>query len=342
MHRRQEGLSLLEVLLALAILAIVTIYLSRMVQFVDLGNNTDRCFKRLKEVSSQMKGFYRSHQILPEPAVTPPDSIPVGVQQLNLSQKYRLDTWGRYVQYFRATNIIGYRVDCRIAAGVLISLGPNQTQDYTVTEADPPQARQFTTRGDDILVPIMLEEEAWDNVMEELEVLDKWVSAYDRVFAGIDNDYDDDTNLLAFRFDPEPPEMPPECPDYFAPGDLSSYHQVDEDGCSAARGETEFDYLPTAGMTNDPNCGRATIDERRDPLNDILVLNRLRDIPGEVLVLEQYRTDPWGNAYQWGRSPDYPPNDPRYHLFYSMGPDGQSDPPCVDNANCLIDDITPY
>ena len=43
-HRHQKGISLLEILLALAIVAAVTIYITKMVNFVESGNKVDQSF----------------------------------------------------------------------------------------------------------------------------------------------------------------------------------------------------------------------------------------------------------------------------------------------------------
>jgi hypothetical protein len=53
-------------------------------------------------------------------------------------------------------------------------------------------------------------------------------------------------------------------------------------------------------------------------------------------VAEHYRTDPWGNLYQWGNGNNLDPDNRRYHVFFSMGPDGQVD------GDDLDDDVTPY
>ncbi|RZB36045.1 MAG: hypothetical protein SRB2_02550 [Desulfobacteraceae bacterium Eth-SRB2] len=327
---RQKGISLIEILLALAILMTIAVYLSRMVRFIDAGDKAEQCLVRMNHIAIQIKNFYRGRQTLPEPATDPSNSVPV--QQLNLSQKHRLDTWGQYFEYRRSSDadIVGFRVDGRKAAGVLISLGPDQEKDYEGIPEENPE--EFTTRGDDRLLPITVEKEAWEIVMAELEVLDKQVMAYDRVFAGIENGGGDiyvapTANMPdpSYSYGPAPP--------------MESFYLVDEDGCVAAnshwfggegclptRTDRTFNpdvYDPDA---NDPNCGRATIDACASRLENILVLYGLAD-DTVAAISSRYYTDPWGHAYEWGNGDPLSSKavlkaDRRYHVFYSRGPDG--------------------
>jgi type II secretory pathway pseudopilin PulG len=342
-HRHQKGISILEILLALAIVAAITIYLTNMVSFIESGNKVDQSFERMKRIVLQAKTYYLSHETLPAPSVNPADSVPVDNQQLNLSQKHRLDAWGQYFLYFEATTtgtIVSFTVNGRDAAGVLISLGPNQTQDYDGTVPNV-----YTGGGDDLLVPITVEEEAWQIVMSELDVLDKRVMAYDRVFAGIDNDAGDTNNDGGYIYFPPQAVLPPGY-SYRNPS-TDSFFLVDEDGCvavDALPGATRWSGCiykgtdpnnPATRANNDPNCGRATIDAcptALDALNDLLTLYGLTD-PGD-------RTDPWGNQYQWGNGLTLATSDRRYHVFYSMGPDGRTN--SVESHADSLDDITPY
>ena len=54
-----------------------------------------------------------------------------------------------------------------------------------------------------------------------------------------------------------------------------------------------------------------TLDSSGTPVEDIVARYGL----GSALI-----TDPWGNNYQWGGG--LANTDPRYHLFFSAGPDG--------------------
>ncbi len=346
-HRRQEGISLLEILLALAIVATVLIYMTKMVDFVDSGNKADACLDRMQHVVQQLKSYYSGRHNLPDPATTPANAVPVDLQQLNLSQKHRLDPWGQYLHYYRSTkadgfssqvitDIAGCQLNSRKVAGVLISSGPDQILESTVDDIDDPSV--CTLGGDDIILPISLKDEAWDTVMEELVFLDKLVRIYDRVFAGVDNDQDN-----IYEAPPAPPAPWTETRNV----NLRYFQLVDEDGCSDAEGGGSawtgciYEGLDpsdsTTLLTNDPNCGRATIDEcltPRDALDDLLNFYDFTD-PG-------YRTDPWGNIYQWGKGGafDLDPSDQRYHLFYSMGPDGLTD--ADDEHENSLDDVIPY
>lgn len=344
--RSQKGISLIEILLALTILGVIGFYFTEIISLVDQGDKNDRCITRMYEISDQVKNFYKGRQTLPEPLPNPViDSVlatagEVPVQQLNLAQKYRLDPWGQYFLYARPikqdaldreiTDIIGYKVDGRDAAGVLISLGPNQKVDY---EFD---GSEFTTLGDDLLLPVTLENEAFEIALEALDVLNKRVSAYDRHFAGINNN--PDKSLLDPERIPEPPEAPPECPDIECEVDDPGIPDplVDEDGCVPAvadEGELCIPIPPVNFLTNDPNCGRASIDACEDVS---VALNRMMNIYG---LGSNYTIDPWGNYYQWGNSEAIETNDRRYHVFYSMGPDGETDTADEGEEG---DDITSY
>jgi len=336
-NRDQKGISLLEVLLALAILSVVAIYLSRMVAFVESGNKVDQSFDRMEKISRYIKVYYLSHEIVPSPVENPPDSVPLDDGLFNLPQKYRFDAWGQYFSYFKAPTIVGFKVNGHNAAGVLISLGANQVKDYNNTDNNV-----YTGGGDDLLVPIVVEQEAWQIVMAELDVLEKRVMAYDRIFAGIDNnpyepgDPPDIPSKGAWIYVHSPPIEPPPPYELYKeiPENPKSYSLVDEDGCVSATGSGEG-CLPTGidEMSKDPSCGRAIIGEclMMNGLKDLLVLYGLRsnDLWREGL---RYYSDPWGNPYKWGDSATFSPDDRRYCVFYSTGPDGINSK----------DDMTPY
>ncbi len=356
----QKGISLIEILLALAILGVIGFYFSGMITLVDQGDRTDRCLARMNEIADQLKEFYRGRQNLPDPSENAAletilaNAGEVPVQQLNLAQKYRLDTWGQHFLYARPvkqdgrgqeiTDIAGFKVDGRDAAGILISLGPNQKADYDQNDTE------FTTSGDDMLLPITLEKEAFEIAMEALEVLDKRVSAYDRHFAGIDNrdlpntpidnlktSYEHTAPVPPLPYPPYPNPIvsDPEAPGYHPDREdflrSENYLLIDADGCAPASGGTIVRNClvqpPARNLENDPNCGRASIDSCDTSLD---ALEDLREI---FELGERYLLDPWGNPYQWGNSAIFGNEDRRYHLFFSMGPDGE--------ANTL-DDITPY
>jgi len=337
----RSGFTLIEILLSLAIVSVILIFLLNSFQFVQHKDKVDQAHLRMDEIATKLRAYYRSQQSLPDPFASPPDSVPVQLERLDLPQKYRLDGHGQFFRYFVApkideysddeiTDIVGFDVDGRRAGGVLISLGPNQTQQYTVDNSATPPVYQ--SAGDDILAPITVNEEAMEIVMEELDVLQKRVAAYDRIFAGVGNDNDlpnDGDSQYDIANAPVPP--PPYDP-YDPPANQDPYKLVDEDGCSAIIGGTGgAGCLPTEGLfTNDPNCGTATIDACPSALNDLITLYGLgQDNSG---VAEPYRTDPWGNLYQWGNGNTLNASDRRYHVFFSMGPD--SDDP--------DDDVTPY
>lgn len=369
-HRSQKGISLIEILLSLAILGFIGYYFSGMINLVDQGNKTDQSLTRMNEIAEQLKDFYRGQQNLPAPndneriddiIITTNELENLGevpVQQLNLSQKYRLDTWGQYILYFYLekqrdseelmVDIVGCKADGRITGGVLISLGPDQQLNSEYNLQNNPAI--FTAQGDDLIIPITLEKEAWEISMGCLEVLNKRVDAYDRHFAGVDN-----RDLSSISLDslnssyihqppgdppyPYPPYPNPTVSDPGAPGyhpdslnflSSGNYYLLDADGCVPAivdSGTICIPDPPVDFLINDPNCGRASIDACSNPAD---ALTRILTIYG---LGNKYSIDPWGNSYQWGNSSIFENEDRRYHLFYSMGPDGE---PNTD------DDITPY
>ena len=106
----------------------------------------------------------------------PLSTLPVA--DLGLGQGYRFDTHGRPYLYFPAATASGLLVDGQAVAGVIISLGENQLQDYVVAGAT------YTTNGDDTLVPIEVNTEAVAIALAELETLGKRVEAYNRILPG--------------------------------------------------------------------------------------------------------------------------------------------------------------
>ena len=356
----RSGFTLIEILLSLAIVSVILIFLLNSFQFVKNEDKVDETRLRMDQITAKLRAYYRGQQSLPAPAATPQDSVPVDPQHLDLPQKYRLDSQGQFFRYFVATkndasgnvitDIVGFEVDGRRAAGVLISLGPDQTPQYTFENNATPPTYQSGT-GDDILVPVTVNQEAMEIVMEELDVLQKRVAAYDRIFAGVDNDSDlsneeesqykptnapDPNNRSDYGdvdYEPRPDGQPWDA--YDRPDDEDPYRLVDEDGCKGAEtnGSPECPITGARQFSNDPNCGTATIDDCPSALNDLIILYGLG---------QSYGTDPWGNQYRWGslENANNDTNDRRYHVFFSTGPDGEIYNPS--NTEMIDDDITPY
>lgn len=337
----EPGFSLLEILVTLGILSIILVYLINLGEFTKHRSKIVETRQRMERAISRIKSYYRSQQNLPIPASNPPHTLPVQAGQLDLPQKFRLDLHGHFFEYFRATktdrytekeitDLVGLLVDGTPAAGVLISLGPNQSKDYNSTDSiDNP--KEFKTSGDDILLPISVSQEALEIVLNELETLQKRVNVYGRLFTGIGNDNNANDSIYNPDLEPFLPNPP------FSPYDASftkdhrSYWLIDEDGCIAANrfaNNKQCIFDPQAiALVNDPNCGRATLDacQKSNALFDLLSFYQIEKT--------SYYTDPWGNFYKWGNSMNLSEDDRRYHQFFSMGPDGDAP---------TKDDITPY
>ena len=280
---KNHGFSLLELMLALGILSIIAVFalsISHSTRNLAKINETKN---RMKEVRRAAFGYYQGHRDLPAPIGS--NEVPVGTSALNLEQKHRLDAWGRYFHYDRAvdtvdptrTDITGLTVDGKAAAAVIISTGPDQALE--ATNGSSP----YSTAGDDIVLPISLVEQALAIAMNDLQVLQSKVQAFDKMFAGIDN---------------------------------NSSGNVDENGC------TNVLNCPQT-VTNDPNCGTATLDTISSyaacgyPVSSAAAFISSFYALGTTIVL-----DPWLNNYVWGKTPSCGVADSCYHKFFSYGPDG--------------------
>ncbi len=185
--RSSQGFTLLEIALALAILSVVAIYTLDMYQSISSRKKLVDDRGRMGEISTGLKAYYSGHESLPPAATMGTINNVLPVADLGLGQSYRFDTHGRPYLYFPATTASGFQVDGKAAAGVVISLGEDQIQlpppnDYVSTSP------VFNTNGDDTLVSVEVNVEAVAIALAELETLGKRVEAYNREFAGIQND----------------------------------------------------------------------------------------------------------------------------------------------------------
>jgi len=343
----KKGFTLLELLLVIGIMGIIAIFTIGISYSIRNMGKVNTTKSRMEQIAAKATEFYRGHAELPAPAGTGNDEVPVGASDLNMEQKFRLDAWGRYMYYNRVenqnalnfhnnnitinadtlTDIDGLIVDGRNVAGVIISYGPNQTLDTTIIGPNAPNYAPvtYTTGGDDIVIPIDVSPEAVEIALEELKVLQAKVKAFDAVYEGIGN---------------------------------NSGGGVDESGCVA-----QDAGCPPTGMNNDPNCGTATLDAIKDPSisypscpcssdptwNWSTVPDTPpTDEPVNAFIYCLYSLadtliyDPWLNVYEWGDaiSLTQGTSDPRYHKFFSRGPNGLTD--LTDpNATNSKDDIIP-
>ncbi len=395
-----QGFTLLELAMAMAILGVVAIYTLDMYQSISGRKRLVDNKSKMEEISTAFKTYYSGHEGLPIAGTSFPDSIPIAA--LGMGQIYRFDSHGRPYLYFPAVNAddfpnaSGFQVDGRSAAGVVISLGEDQLQSYTV---DADTGTIYTTAGDDILYPIEVHAEAVAIALSELESLGKRVEAYNRDYAGVDqnpdysfqpgqdtgyygdetsgappiinpDNYDEDYQKFAqlypynpyypisteYSIEPGPPptnddlaydepdqnwpdppiynnwpNRPPDPPTgldlppppfifsgWSGPGFLSWPPIIDDvfgeyNPTPYEEEEDSYELIDEGGCqpSTDPNCVFVILDASGNPIQDIVTQYGL----GSRLL-----TDPWGNLYQWG-SADLNRTDPRYHLFFSAGPD---------------------
>jgi prepilin-type N-terminal cleavage/methylation domain-containing protein len=276
------GFSLLELLLAMGILGIIAVFAISISHSSRNLTKAAETKNRMREIKRSALDYYRGQRDLPAP--TGSNEVPVGSSALNLEQKHRLDTWGRYFYYDRSvdaidptrTDITGITVNGKAVAAVIISPGPDQALE--ATNGSSP----YSTAGDDIVLAISLAEQASTIARNDLQVLQSKVQAFDKIFAGIDN---------------------------------NSSSVVDENNCTAVLGCPQ-------SATNDPNCGTATLDTISSyaacgyPVSSVAAFISSFYALGNTILL-----DPWLNNYAWSA---FSSADPRYHKFFSAGPNGIS------------------
>jgi prepilin-type N-terminal cleavage/methylation domain-containing protein len=257
---KNKGFSLLELLLALGILGIITAFaisISYSSKSIVKTNNTK---KKMQQIARAAKEYYQGHKDLPPPAGANNDEVPVATSELNLEQGFRLDGWGRYFHYDRAldssrTDIVGLTVNGREVAGVIVSGGPDQTIDPSNMNSP------YATTADDIVLGINLSEQALEVALNDLQVLQDKARAFDKIFAGIDN---------------------------------NSNKTVDESDCVRVEG------CPSSGTTNDPNCGSATLDNISTFMCGYVITSATAFIADFYALNSEILLDPWLNEYVWG------------------------------------------
>ncbi len=167
----RKGFSLFLLILfvaGIAVLGVAAVTFTTKVKTVEDEKQTVIDLTAIQQAAAK---YYRSHENLPG---TPGAAglVPVGAAELNLDGRYRQDSWGQTIEYYRAadpgagnTFINNVKVNGRDVAGYVLSFGPNQKKESTLSGGS------IDTAGDDILLPLNVQAEAVDITVEELETL---------------------------------------------------------------------------------------------------------------------------------------------------------------------------
>ena len=314
-----KGFTLLEIVIVLSIIGVISYFAISITSSMKATGKVATTKSNMEIIAKKAREFYRGHEYLPAATILNFQvdfndgagdvhaGVPVGDSALNLEPKFRLDAWGSYLIYNGNVNNPGSTdpggTDWNGIArdgieGSLRSYGPDQAPN-------PPPPNDV---GDDIVLKINVSEEAVEIAIAELKVLQTKVLAFDALYEGVDNDGDGIVDEPFFST-----------------------------SCFRAWPLTGIDCPPLSGLTRDPNCGGATLDqiENANLQNERYgcLLGAINTIIQVYNLSEQFRTDPWNNEYQWGWSnpsksdqektwPAYHTSSPRFHKFFSMGPDG--------------------
>ncbi len=406
MNSHEAGFTIIEILLALTILGILTVFALNMTNSIRAVTKTRETRSRMELIAKKAKDYYRGHRNLPLPAgprstvvpagdndppstvKIPPvtvndygDKVPVGVADLDMEQKFRMDAWGRYLQYIVYRNdgaspggnsrpgavlidnlasvpnselvnipacsktlIRGVNVNNRRYAGLLISSGPNQVFEYT-TNTTPMGGGGNTTH--------MVFEKQYnltqnsDDIFVVIDISEQAMQlAIDGAKALNDKVSAFDSIFTGTGF----------CEELQVAGDAG--------------------VCPPTGGSNDPSCGIPTLNEiKNNSYHSACAVSGFNwgdvttswgtvanPFPGEIFN-DQARAfifsffglpdhavyDPWLNGYIWGcidtvcdLSPmDLTSTDPRVQKFFSAGPDGTIGDVNLVGASPSDDDIIP-
>ncbi len=231
----QNAFSLMEIIAALGIVAVIFIFINQATRFFAGQGDVTTTRLRMEEIVEKAKEYYRNHENLPILTGSPVDFVSVPIASastdgFDIDPKYRLDRWGRTIQYISYANddqeerpgaiqidplespeLGNYMVEIqantrtliraieyegRRVAGIIISSGPNQ--ELELDKVDPASGSGDPVRyvrranGDDIIMPIDLNSEATQIALAELANLNDKVSAFNDRYLGVDNRGSDD------------------------------------------------------------------------------------------------------------------------------------------------------
>jgi prepilin-type N-terminal cleavage/methylation domain-containing protein len=301
-RKNQKGFSLIELLLALAILGVVAYFIVTLTNSVRHGGKVGDTKQRMEIISAKMKEYYRHQGELPEP---PTGTNEVPVDDLNLEAKFRFDGWGQLINYFKGVSIDDVTVDgVDDMAGYLISSGGDQTGIPTSL------TNSISTSDDNIVIAINVNREAMEVALDEVRELQRRVNQFDNLFTG------------SAACDAANGTTSSDC----EPGGGSPVWELNSHNCGTGSLDQIQDEGPATTADNYgcdntwyTNIGRNTSFSSTNEA-------ALQFIIGYYALGDNYLNDPWDNPYQWGCG-DYCTNtyhtfDPRYRKFFSMGPDG--------------------
>ena len=296
-----RGFSMVELLAALAIVALVAAFLFRSGQAIKSGNLEQRTRQRMALVEARIRQYYAAHEQLPD-AVD--GRVPVQADGLDMEQKYRLDCWGRFFLYDPGdvTNILDIVDGSDRYAAVLRSSGPDQ---------------RLNTR-DDLVLYLDLTSEATAIVQRKLRALQERVRAYDALFTGRDNNGSPGT------------DTPPEIDE-----DLLAAAQLLPGARSTCPPTSYLANDPVSGLPTLDAIARAIhgaggqLYDCPDDQSLAWDLCTLYHLP--TGSPRGYAIDPWGQALVWGYEgyilddgTSLERTDRRFHRFFSRGPDWTS------------------
>lgn len=109
----QSAFTLLEILAAVGVIAVIFFFVNQMVHFFGAQSNVSKTRTRMEEIVEKAKAYYLNHENLPLISVSPvvPITVPLASpapasadQGFDIDPKLRFDSWGREIQYVSYSN----------------------------------------------------------------------------------------------------------------------------------------------------------------------------------------------------------------------------------------------
>jgi prepilin-type N-terminal cleavage/methylation domain-containing protein len=282
----QRAFSLLEIIAALGIVAVIFIFINQMSRSLKSQSELVETRSHMETIIEKAKAYYVQRGDLPRVSVVNGiPGIPLGTGGLDLDPKLRFDGWHQPLRYISYTNdglngrpgqipidpltqygggpqadgspaiviapdtrtlLRAIQFEGRVVAGVIISLGPDQTVGYTVAQGGGVETYTLLNGSDDIIMPIDLTKEATRMAQAELKVLNEKVVAFEDRYLGIDNDGNneyDDRGCVGIPYGINSP--------FIMPNPFTNCNQLTIPG--------RFTVYPP-GTNIDINCGKPTLD----------------------------------------------------------------------------------